>query len=150
MPMYRDFLELTPRGEENAVSSLLLWRQLGLWSHVSIKRKLNEMAAAGLIERKRGKYSGRETSLYFRPRAGIDRAEMNRLRRFYEKGPYGQTSTRVAYATSRAALPEPSPDAEWTEDAAFNAGDAILANPLLKEVYKQAILKGCAFEKAKN
>jgi hypothetical protein len=30
---------------------------------------------------------------------------MNRLRRFYEKVPYGQTSSRVAYATSRAALP---------------------------------------------
>jgi hypothetical protein len=59
--MYRDFLELTPRGEENAVSSLLLWRQLGLWSHVSTKRKLNEMA--GLIERKRGKYSGRRVCI---------------------------------------------------------------------------------------
>ncbi len=45
---------------------------------------------------------------------------MNRLRRFYQKVPYGQTSSRVAYATSKAALPEPSPDAEWTEDAAFN------------------------------
>jgi hypothetical protein len=69
--MFRDLLELVPTGEENAVSSLLLWRQLGLWSHVSIKRKLNEMAAAGLIERKRGRYSGRATSLYFRPRAAL-------------------------------------------------------------------------------
>jgi hypothetical protein len=68
MPMSRDLLELIPTGEENAVSSLLLWRQLGLWSPVSIEHKLNEMAAEGLIERKRGRYSGRETSLYFRPR----------------------------------------------------------------------------------
>jgi hypothetical protein len=75
---------------------------------------------------------------------------MNRLRRFYQKVPYGGTASRVAYATSRAVLPEPSSDAEWTEDAAFNAGDAILANPLLKEVYKEAILKGCAFEKPKT
>ena len=75
---------------------------------------------------------------------------MKKLRRFYEKVPYGQTSSRVAYATNRAVLPEPSPDAEWTEDAAFNAGDAIHANPLLKEVYKEAILKGCAFEKVKT
>jgi hypothetical protein len=75
---------------------------------------------------------------------------MNRLRRFYEKVPYGQTSSRVAYATSKTALPEPSQDAEWTEDAAFNAGEAILANPLLKEIYKEAILKGCAFEKPKS
>jgi hypothetical protein len=56
----------------------------------------------------------------------------------------------VAYATSRTALPEPSSNAEWTEDAAFKAGDAILANPLLKQVYKEAILKGCAFEKLKT
>jgi hypothetical protein len=53
---------------------------------------------------------------------------MNRLRRFYEKVPYGRTSSR----------------------ATFDAGDAIFANPLLKEVYKEAILKGCAFEKAKK
>lgn len=89
--------------------------------------------------------------MYFRPRSwGTEGEEMNRLRRFYEKVPYGRTSSRVAYATSRAALPEPSPDAEWTEDAAFNAGDAILANPLLKEVYKEAILKGCAFDKPRG
>jgi hypothetical protein len=75
---------------------------------------------------------------------------MNRLRRFYEKVPYGRTSSRVAYVTNRAALPQALPDAEWTQDATFNAGDAILANPLLKEVYKEAILKGCAFEKAKK
>jgi hypothetical protein len=46
-------------------------------------------------------------------------------------------------------LPKALPDAEWTEDAAFSAGEAIFANPLLKEVYKEAILKGCAFEKVK-
>ena len=69
---------------------------------------------------------------------------MNRLRRFYEKVPYGRASSRVAYATNRAALPETLPYAEWTEDAAFNAGDAVLADPLLKDVYKEAILKGCA------
>jgi hypothetical protein len=75
---------------------------------------------------------------------------MNRLRRFYEKVPYGRTSSRVAYAINTAALPESLPDAEWAEDATFNAGDAILVNPLLKEVYKEAILKGCAFEKPKT
>jgi hypothetical protein len=75
---------------------------------------------------------------------------MNRLRRFYEKVPYGGTLSRVAYATSKAALPEPLAGAAWTEDPSFNVGDAILANPLLKEVYKEAILKGCAFERAKK
>ena len=67
-----------------------------------------------------------------------------------KKCPYGQTSSRVAYATSTAALPESSPNAEWAKDETFNAGDAILANPLLKEIYKEAILKGCAFEKVKT
>ena len=76
--------------------------------------------------------------------------EMNRLRRFYEKVPYGRASSRVAYVTNRASLPKALPDAEWTEDATFNAGNAIFANPLLKEVYKEAILKGCAFEKPKS
>jgi hypothetical protein len=72
---------------------------------------------------------------------------MNRLRRFYEKLPYGRTSSRVAYATNVAALPaESSKDAEWTEDAGFNASEAIIADPLLAEVYKQAILKGCAYD----
>ena len=68
---------------------------------------------------------------------------MNRLRRFYEKVPYGQSFTRVAYATSKAALSKSLPAAEWVEDKTFNAGDAILADPGLKEVYKEAILKGC-------
>jgi hypothetical protein len=83
-------------------------------------------------------------------KAKADGEQMSRLRRFYEKVPYGGTLARVAYATNKAALPESSPDAEWTEDATFNAGDAIFANPSLKEVYKEAILKGCAFEKPKS
>ena len=72
---------------------------------------------------------------------------MNRLRRFYEKVPFGKTSSRVAYVTNVAALPESPAGAEWAEDVTFIPGDAILANPLLKEVYKEAILKGCAFER---
>jgi hypothetical protein len=72
---------------------------------------------------------------------------MNRLRRFYEKVPYGQTSSRVAYATSTAALSKSLPDGEWAEDTKFNAGEAILADPTLKDVYKEAILKGCAIAK---
>lgn len=51
---------------------------------------------------------------------------MNRLRRYHEKVPYGENSARVAYAASKAALPEALPGAEWAEDITFNAGDAIL------------------------
>ena len=32
-------------GEENAVTSHLLWKHLGMWSPARIKQRLNEMAA---------------------------------------------------------------------------------------------------------
>jgi hypothetical protein len=48
---------------------------------------------------------------------------MKRLRRFYEKVPFSQTSSRVAYATSTAALSKSLPGGEWAEDTKFNAGD---------------------------
>ena len=69
---------------------------------------------------------------------------MKRLRRFYEKMPYGRKSDRVAYVISVTALPEAIPDAEWTEDPTFNAAEAVLADPGLKTVYKTAIERGCA------
>ena len=46
MPTKDALLEIVPIGEENAVSSRLLWQQLGMWSLASIRRRLNEMAAA--------------------------------------------------------------------------------------------------------
>jgi hypothetical protein len=61
-----ELIKLVPIGEENAVTGRLLWRQLGMWSAASIKHKLNIMAAAGLIDRKRIWREARETSLYFR------------------------------------------------------------------------------------
>ena len=73
---------------------------------------------------------------------------MNRLRRFYENAPDSQTG-RVVYATSIAALARCLPDAVWIEDTKFNAGDAILADPSLKDVYRKAILHGCAIAKEK-
>jgi hypothetical protein len=69
MPMSQDIFELVPVGEENAVSGLLLWKQLRMWSPPSIKHKLNEMAANGLIERKRILRGPHEMNLYFRSRA---------------------------------------------------------------------------------
>jgi hypothetical protein len=66
MPVSRDILPVIPVGEENAVTARLIWKQLGLWSFASVKTKLNEMAAAGLVERKRVIREARQTSLYFR------------------------------------------------------------------------------------
>ena len=73
---------------------------------------------------------------------------MNRLRRFYEKVPYGQTSSRVAYATSTAALSKSLPDGEWAEDTKFNAGEAILADPTLKDVYRRQFSKAALLRKS--
>ena len=68
MPISQALLEIVPVGEENAVSGRLLWKQLGMWSAESIKHKLNQLAAEGLIERRRIVDRSRETSLYFRVR----------------------------------------------------------------------------------
>ena len=69
MTIEGDIAQLIPIGEENAVSARLLWKQLGMWSAPSIKAKLNEMAAAGLIERKHTVRGHHGTNLYFRSRA---------------------------------------------------------------------------------
>ena len=69
---------------------------------------------------------------------------MNRLRRFYEKMPHGEKSSRVAYVIKITALPEESvPGAEWTEDASFHPAEAVLDSPWLKQVFLAAIAKGC-------
>jgi hypothetical protein len=44
-------LQLVPLGEENAVTGRAIWEQYGLWSRTGIIRKLNDMAAEGLIEK---------------------------------------------------------------------------------------------------
>ena len=69
---------------------------------------------------------------------------MNRIRRYFEKMPFGRKSSRVAYATSAGRLPEAREAAEWSADPDFHAGDALLADPGLKAVYKMALEKGCA------
>ena len=66
MPTADDLFKIVPVGEQNAVSSRFLWQQLGMWSLASIRARLNDMAAAGLIERKRAIRDERPTSLYFR------------------------------------------------------------------------------------
>src|SRR6267142_3637155 len=53
MPISEALFAIIPIGEENAVSGRLLWKQLGMWSAQSVKHKLNQLAAQGLIERKR-------------------------------------------------------------------------------------------------
>ena len=66
MPVSEDLLKVIPVGEENAITAHLLWKQLGMWSLTAVKAKLNEMAAEGLIARKRVMREARQTSLYYR------------------------------------------------------------------------------------
>ena len=61
-------LNLLPVGEENAVSGLMLWEQLHMWSVASVKHNLQQMADSGLIERKSVRRGPHETRLYYKPR----------------------------------------------------------------------------------
>jgi hypothetical protein len=69
MSISDELAKLIPIGEENAVSGLLLWKQLKMWSPMSIKHALRLMARDGWIERKQVQRDGRETILYFRSRS---------------------------------------------------------------------------------
>lgn len=71
MPISEDLLRVIPIGEENAVTGHQLWNQLGMWSFAAVKAKLNEMAAEGLVARKRVMREARQTSLYYRPRGEL-------------------------------------------------------------------------------
>ena len=51
---------------------------------------------------------------------------------------------------SASALFRSLPDVVWAEDSEFNPGDAILADPTLKGVYREAILNGWAEAKGKS
>ena len=69
MSISDELAKLIPIGEENAVSGLLLWKQLKMWSPASIKHTLRLMARDGLIERRQVLRDGHETTLYFRSRS---------------------------------------------------------------------------------
>jgi hypothetical protein len=69
MSISEELAKLIPIGEENAVSGLLLWKQLKMWSPASIKHTLRRMAQDGVIERKHVLRDGHETTLYFRSRS---------------------------------------------------------------------------------
>jgi len=66
MPLEDDLLRLLPFGEENAVSARVIWQQLGEWSVLSIRSRLNQMAAAGRIRRKEVKQASRSVFHYYR------------------------------------------------------------------------------------
>jgi hypothetical protein len=69
MSISDELAKLIPIGEENAVSGLLLWKPLKMWSPASVKHTLRLMALDGLIERKQVLRGGLRTTLYFRSRS---------------------------------------------------------------------------------
>jgi len=69
---------------------------------------------------------------------------MNRLQKFVEKGAFEEGPLRVAYALGADKLPGAQKDARWHPVNDFNAGDEILQNASLKDVFKAAITDGCA------
>jgi hypothetical protein len=74
MPLGDALFAVIPIGEENGVTSKLLRKHLGMGSAASIRHKLNELAAVGLVEPMRVLRNARRTSLYFRlskPSAGL-------------------------------------------------------------------------------
>jgi hypothetical protein len=69
---------------------------------------------------------------------------MNRLQKFVEQGAYGERPGRTAYAFNASVLPEPTRGLDWRPVAGFNADDAVLNDPGLKQVFQTAIKQGYA------
>ena len=59
-------LKCVPVGEENAVSSRLLWQHIGKWAATSVKGQLHKMAAQGLIQSKTTRQGKNEIRVFFR------------------------------------------------------------------------------------
>jgi hypothetical protein len=66
MPILDKLKKVVPVGEENAVSSRLIWQQLGMWSAGSVRAELNKMAAQGLIQVKIKHQGEIAIKVYFR------------------------------------------------------------------------------------
>ena len=69
---------------------------------------------------------------------------MTRLQKFVEQDAFGKNSGRVAYGFRLDLLPEASDGMSWRKIESFSAGDELLTNAGLKEVFKMAIEKGYA------
>lgn len=68
---------------------------------------------------------------------------MTRLQKFVEQGTDVEPG-RTAYAFSQDKLPPPGENLEWNAVPSFNAGDEVLRNPDLKDLFMTAITEGVA------
>lgn len=56
-----------PIGEENAATSIQIWERVGMWAPVTIRGKLNRLAAEGRVERQsRSALKAGEAFCYYR------------------------------------------------------------------------------------
>lgn len=72
---------------------------------------------------------------------------MKLLRKYIERGPFGEGPGRTAYVIETSKLPEPNGNLQWQPVSEFNSVDAILAHPGLKPVFEQALRHCCAVVK---
>jgi hypothetical protein len=61
-----ELIEVVPIGEENAASSLMIWKRHGVWSRTTIKGKLNGLVRCGRIPRKLIHRGPGDLTMYFR------------------------------------------------------------------------------------
>jgi hypothetical protein len=69
---------------------------------------------------------------------------MNRLQKFVEQGAFGERPGRTAYAFSALVLPEPGKGLDWRPVKDFDAGNEVMADAGLRQVFEDAIKRGCA------
>lgn len=69
---------------------------------------------------------------------------MNRLQKFVERGAFGEGTGRAAYVLDPTKLPEPGSGFDWQIVDDFLPGDAVLADPGLKQLFEVALKRGCA------
>ena len=67
---------------------------------------------------------------------------MNRLKKMIESGSSGERSGREAFVLRPDTLPAAHAGFDWREDETFNAAEAILEDPSLKELFSAAIKNG--------
>lgn len=67
-----------------------------------------------------------------------------RLQKFFEQGEFGEGPGRIAYVLKLDIMPQPQQGMTWRTDPSFNAAEAILNDPGLKDVFKTAIANGYA------
>jgi hypothetical protein len=69
------------------------------------------------------------------------------LQKFVEHRSEGNKFGRIAFAFGSVELPEAAPGFEWQVVSSFNPDEELMKNAALKEVFRAALLKGCAVVK---